>query len=397
MAYLDYISAVLLFIIVGVPTMMISIELLLGQRKQVLLVPKAARQPCVILMPAHNEALVITDTLSKLSEVVSSEDKVIVIADNCSDETVNLCQQFNVKVLERHNTELAGKGYALDYGVQYVKSLSVAPQTLVVLDADCEFEGNGLDVLVHQSQTQDSVVQSLYLMKSPIGASIKTRVAEFAWLVKNKIRPTGLANLGIGCHLQGSGMAFPWRLFNKISFASGSIVEDLELGLKLANIDEQAKFSPSAIVNSYFPESNAGTESQRTRWEHGHLSAISLLPQMMLTALLKGRVSVFLLALDAAIPPTILWLLLVVFATLLSAVMTLLGLTTAFYISLMLLSLLILSLALSWLCNGREIIKLSDVFGILAYILSKFSIYKKFFTARQKEWVRTERDDKYEQ
>ncbi|MCL1065350.1 glycosyltransferase [Shewanella olleyana] len=396
MAYLDYISAALLFIIVGVPTMMISIELLLGQRKKAVLASKTPRQPCVILMPAHNEALVITDTLSKLSEVVSSEDKVIVIADNCSDETVNLCLQFNVKVLERHNTELAGKGYALDYGVQYLKSLSVVPQTLVVLDADCEFEANSLDVLVHQSQTQDSVVQSLYLMKSPIGASIKTRVAEFAWLVKNKIRPNGLANLGIGCHLQGSGMAFPWRLFNKISFASGSIVEDLELGLKLANIDEQAKFGPSAIVNSYFPESNAGTESQRTRWEHGHLSAISLLPKMMLTALLKGRVSVFLLALDAAIPPTILWLMLVLFTTLLSGVMTLLGLTSAFYISCTLLGLLVFSLALSWLCNGREIIKLSDVFGILAYIFSKFSIYKKFFTARQKEWVRTERDDKYE-
>jgi len=32
-----------------------------------------------------------------------------------------------------------------------------------------------------------------------------------------------------------------------------------------------------------------------------------------------------------------------------------------------------------------------DIWGIIKFIVSKFSIYKAFFTARQKEWVRTDR------
>ncbi|MEZ9140493.1 MULTISPECIES: glycosyltransferase family 2 protein [unclassified Shewanella] len=394
---LDNIISFLVLIIIGVPTLMISLELLIGQRFSRNKLESINRQPCSILMPAHNEELVIEQTILALLPQLIEGDRFIVIADNCTDNTVSICQIHSVEVIERHDLHQAGKGFALDYGVQHLNKSVDIPQTLVVLDADCEFEQGSLDKLVNQSQIQNSVIQSLYLMKSPTGASIKTRVAEFAWLVKNKIRPTGLAKMKIGCHLQGSGMAFPWRLFTKVSFASGSIVEDLELGLKLASIDEQAKFYPHAVVNSYFPESSFGTESQRTRWEHGHISAMSILPHMMLTALVKGRVNVFLLALDAAIPPTVLWIFIVVLTNFLTLILLLLGLPTASYISLTLLLVLVGAIAISWLFNGRSIIKLKDIFGILAYVFSKFSIYKKFFTARQKEWVRTERDDKYEQ
>ena len=151
----------------------------------------------------------------------------------------------------------------------------------------------------------------MYLMKAPENADSKIRVAEFAWLITNKIRSIGRTRLGISCHMQGSGMAFPRAIFDKVSLASANIVEDLELGLKLLNLGEKVIYDDSAVIISYFPSSDEGLAIQRRRWEHGRLSAIYSLPKMMFKAILNRRSDVFWLALDASIPPTILWLILV--------------------------------------------------------------------------------------
>ncbi|MGP1719101.1 glycosyltransferase family 2 protein [Shewanella frigidimarina] len=399
MLYIDYIIIPLIFIFICIPSIMISLELILGQRNKIdsfeLNLPKD-RSPCVILMPAHNEELVIQETIEALMTQLISDDRLIVIADNCTDRTVEICNKFSIEVIERHNKDKVGKGYALDYGVGYLEKSKIIPNTIVVLDADCQFATSSLDYLVKQCQIKDSVAQSLYLMKSLDGKNVKSRVSEFAWLVKNKIRPTGLSKMKVGCHLQGSGMAFPWRVFNEISFSSGSIVEDLELGLKLANIDEVVLFVPSSIVTSYFPMSSSGTETQRIRWEHGHLSALTMLPKIMFNALLKHNFKALLLALDASIPPTILWFFIVSLISFFSILLHFFELSFSLLLTLPTLFIMLLLFFVSWLFNGRHILKLNDLFGVVRYILSKFSLYKRFVTDRQVGWVRTDRESKDE-
>jgi cellulose synthase/poly-beta-1,6-N-acetylglucosamine synthase-like glycosyltransferase len=390
MSNIDLLLGGLFIVLLGVPSLLISLELLLGQ-KRLKKIPTndSPKKSCTILMPAHNEELVIENTLLQLKQEVSADDRIVVIADNCTDKTVSICESLNVEVIERQSIDKRGKGFALDFGIQHISKQM--PTTVVILDADSEFEEGGLTRLVSRSQTYNTVVQSMYLMRSSAGAPIKTRVAEFAWLVKNRIRPTGLARLGLGCHLQGSGMAFPAAVFDQVSLASGSIVEDLELGLKLTALGYKIAFEPYAVVNSSFPTSTDGTESQRTRWEHGHLASIAMLPKMVFSALKKRQFNVIGLCLDAAIPPTIMWLILVILASLFSGVLTLLNVNIPFYIALTCLSGILIGLFLSWLYHGLTLIKVSDFWGILKFVGSKFSIYKTFFTARQKEWVRTDR------
>lgn len=397
MFYIDYIVIPFIFIFILIPSIVICTELFLGQSSFRMFIPKDnIRGSCAILMPAHNEELIIENTLKLLMTQLNSEDRIIVIADNCTDKTADICRRLSVEVIERDNKSEIGKGYALDFGIKHLSKSKKIPNTIIVLDADCEFYGESLNNLVLQSQIKDCVIQSLYLMKSPNSAKVKTRVAEFAWLVKNKLRPTGLAKMRLGCHLQGSGMAFPWRLFNKVSFASGSIVEDLELGLKLAAINEAPTFFPYSVVTSYFPISNLGTESQRTRWEHGHLSSLPMLPRIMFNALVRKNFRLFFLALDAFIPPTILWIGIVILANFISVLLYFFELSSSFFLTLPVLIILLFSFTISWFFNGRHILKLKDFFGILDYVLSKFSLYKRFVSARQISWVRTDRDNKDE-
>ncbi len=392
MKTLEFITFFFYILAIGIPSFFLIIELILGQ------LPKSSqikqpekRKPCAILIPAHNEESVIENTLEKIKAEVQVEDRILVVADNCSDQTAEIVRNSSVDVIERQSSEKRGKGYALDYGIQYLLSHQ-APETIVILDADCEFETGSLDTLVGHSQENDWICQAKYLMCSPDEALIETRVSEFTWFIKNAIRPAGLLKLGLGCHLQGSGMAFPAHIFKEVSIASGNIVEDLELGLVLTQKGYVSKFIPSALVYSFFPVSTQGTKTQRTRWEHGHLdSIINLLPKMLFDSMLAMKWKTFWLVLDAMIPPMIIFLLIIIGCTVVSFVLYWLGFGLLFYFSFLTLCLVFINLISIWFFNGRDIIKPQDLVGIMTFLARKTSIYSSFVTARQKAWVRTDR------
>ena len=127
-------------------------------------------------------------------------------------------------------------------------------------------------------------MQALYLMTAPIEAQVNQKVAEFAWRVKNWLRPLGLkASSGLPCQLMGSGMAFPWGLIRGGDLANSWIVEDLKLGLDLTSNGHPPLFCPSALVTSSFASSVGAADNQRQRWEFGHISMIlGSLPRLSL-------------------------------------------------------------------------------------------------------------------
>ena len=63
------------------------------------------RPQVAVLVPAHNEQLVIEQTLRTLLPTLGENDRVIVVADNCDDETAILARQAGTTVVERNDTE----------------------------------------------------------------------------------------------------------------------------------------------------------------------------------------------------------------------------------------------------------------------------------------------------
>ena len=60
------------------------------------------------------------------------------------------------------------------------------------------------------------------------------QISNFAFMIKNLVRQRGLERLAGRVHLTGSGMAFPWSTFAEANLGGANIVEDLALGIKLA-------------------------------------------------------------------------------------------------------------------------------------------------------------------
>ncbi|MBX2809209.1 MAG: glycosyltransferase family 2 protein [Cellvibrionaceae bacterium] len=350
------------------------------------------KRPAAILIPAHNEEDVIAATLSSVMHQLQPEDEVVVIADNCTDNTAEIARSFGVTVLARHSLTHKGKGYALAYGLNYLKTRSV--DCVIMLDADCLLEDAGRDCLLEQVLLTAKPVQSLYLMQHKGGElSVSKKVSEFAWLIKNKLRPLGLKNLGGPCQLMGTGMAFPVPLIYNTELASGCIVEDMKLGLDLALAGQAPKFTLAAGVVSYFPESTEVSEGQKSRWVQGHMQMIvQYAPRLLLKFLKTGDIQRLLMALDLLIPPLMLFLVMSLVVFMFSAVVALLvGGSVSLYLAALAMVFLIAGIYFSWLFEGRNIISGRELLSGVLQLLKKFSVYTQVLTDKRREWNKTSR------
>lgn len=355
--------------------------------------PESERRRLAVLVPAHNEASIIAGTLRSIAQQLEEPDRLIVVADNCSDETAVIAASEGAEVIARTDLNNRGKGYALDFGIRHLES--DPPSIVVVIDADCRITAASIDRLARCCAWTARPVQALYLMRAAKDTGLMARIAEFAWVVKNQIRPMGLYRLGLPCQLMGTGMAFPWACICSARLATGHIVEDLKLGIDLTRAGTAPVFCAEAVVTSEFPVSKEGIRGQRERWEHGHLGVIlSEAPRLLLESLASSNVRLMALALDLSVPPLALLALQVVLVWLASAAFFVvttahlpLDMTSAAAI------LLVLSVLMCWMRYGRPIISLGSLGLAVVYALWKIPLYMKFLVARQSRWVRSKRDE----
>ena len=354
------------------------------------------RPRILVLIPAHNESAVIGHTLTTLKPQLRPGDRVVVIADNCTDRTAEIAREAGCSVLERNDPVGRGKSYALDYAVRSLRE--DMPDVFVVIDADCEVQRGGLEELAYAAFTTGRPVQASYLMELPPKPSPLQPIATLAFLIKNHVRPSGLDRLGLPCFLNGSGMAFPPSIMQKAAWASGKLAEDKWLTVELLLAGHAPLFCPYAKVTSWFPGQSAAGVTQSTRWLHGHLDCMMRQgPRLLWGALRQGRLDLFAILLDLLVPP--LSLLLMLWVTALFTTLVAGWLHTGW-------------LHIGWMplipvAAGGALVALS-LFGVVVrfevtgiaqsfksapdYILSKVPIYAAFLLHREKNWVRTERD-----
>ena len=351
----------------------------------------------ILLMPAHNEASGIAAVLQELLPQLDLHKRLLVVADNCTDDTAAIARAVGgptgfVEVLERHDDSQRGKGYALDHGIRHLEKK--APTVVLIIDADCALQPGSIQTLAARCITTGRPVQALDLMQSPAGGSVKIRLAEFAWLVKNHVRALGYHRLGLPCQLMGTGMAFTWQQISQAKLNTGHIVEDMQLGIDLARNGTPPLFCPDALVTSLFPTAEAGLQAQRTRWEHGHLGIIvTQVPTLLWRSVVGANITLLAMALDLCVPPLALLTLLIVGA--LMASIGLAGFGGSVLPTLIAGSanaMLGVAVVLAWLGFGRNVISLRQLCSVPLYILAKVPLYFYFLVKRQTGWVRSRRD-----
>lgn len=383
----------LIAILLLVPCLVILIQVLFACMPSKLShVSLAEDKTIAVLVPAHNESIGITATLNSIQSQLRPQDRMLVVADNCTDDTAEIAQKCGAEVIRRHDSENRGKGYALDFGLRHLSQNS--PDVVVIIDADCLLEANALNQLAANVLHHGRPVQALYLMYTKEN-NLKSKIAEFAWCVKNLVRPLGYANLGLPCQLMGTGMAFPWATIFSADLATGNIVEDMKLGIDLSIAGAPPVFHSQSKVTSYFPMATDVQSGQKVRWEHGHLAMIlAEFPRLFAHGILKRDIYVLAIAFDLAVPPlALLVMLLFGYAGITGVILLLYDVgQLAFQLTLFSVASLTGAIAIAWWGWGKNIISLTTLLLVPIYIVLKIPHYIKFLFKRQKTWNKTERD-----
>jgi glycosyltransferase involved in cell wall biosynthesis len=350
------------------------------------------RPSIAIIVPAHNEALGLPETIRSIQPQLTLQDRLVIVADNCTDNTAEVARSHGANVLERFNQHERGKGFALDYGMQYLRD--DPPQVVMIIDADCVISEQLIDRIARRCVSLQRPVQADYVMRFPSKGGVKQQVTEFAWLVKNTVRPVGYQWLGFPCQLMGTGMAFLWTDLSKSQLANGHLVEDMKLGLDLAALGKAPYYDASVSVNSYFPTSEQGIATQRLRWEHGHLGLIFKdFPHYFRRAIQQRNVMLLAQSLDLIIPPLAL-LMMTTIALWGISLLVWVGLNVVWFATIMTLALCALGIGIliAWYCFARSIISFSTLLMAPWVLLMKIPVYLKFMVNRQVNWVRSKRD-----
>lgn len=98
----------------------------------------------VALLPAHNEADNIESAISRLKEQTTPPDLIIVVADNCTDETVDISKSMGVEVFETYKNQDKKAG-ALNQALSVVMRDLEADDVILIQDADSSLDLNFIE------------------------------------------------------------------------------------------------------------------------------------------------------------------------------------------------------------------------------------------------------------
>jgi len=162
--------------------------------RRMALPPRETLRPRIaVLVPAHNERLGLVNTLKDIMAQLRFGDRLLVVADNCTDDTAEIAKRAGAEVTQRNDPARIGKGYALDWGLR--RLAAEPPEIIVFIDADCRLGSEAINRLVAACASTKRPAQASNLMKGPDECPIDHRVSVFAFRVKNWVRPWGLRNL----------------------------------------------------------------------------------------------------------------------------------------------------------------------------------------------------------
>jgi cellulose synthase/poly-beta-1,6-N-acetylglucosamine synthase-like glycosyltransferase len=267
--------------------------------------PRSARQLRFdLIVPAHNEAAVIAQTIANLRRIDWPADRyrILIIADNCSDTTAAIARAAGVTVLERADATLRGKGYALLFGFRHSLEERWA-DAIAVVDADAEVSTNLLESFAARIEQGAQAVQVHYGVLNPWG-SWRTRLLTVAMAAYHVVRSRARERAHVSCGIRGNGWCVTRQLLEQISYNAFSLAEDIEYGIELGLAGHRVHYAGEAHASQEMTANAQVARKQRQRWEHGRFQLIRTRTWPLLRAAWQRRSAVCLdLAMDLIVLP----------------------------------------------------------------------------------------------
>jgi cellulose synthase/poly-beta-1,6-N-acetylglucosamine synthase-like glycosyltransferase len=269
-----------------------------GYRRFFPALPAAPTKSFAIIIPAHNEETVIGSTVASLMNLAYPRRlfDVFVIADNCTDRTAEAAVMKGAIALERHNHDLVGKGHALQWAFDRIRSHK-AHDAYIILDADNITSRNLLSKLNNELHAGHEIMQCYLGTKNPNDSWV-TRTIHLTYCFMNRFFQLPRERFGLCVPLGGTGVVLTGKILDTYGWSFTSLTEDLELTARLALDGIRVRWVHDAKVYDEKPVDFHSAFKQRQRWMTGHADVMTRYAGKLLWRGLRDRNKV---ALDAAL------------------------------------------------------------------------------------------------
>ena len=356
--------------------------------------PRSSRQLRFdIIVPAHNEAAVIARTIANLRRLDWPSDRyrIVVVADNCSDDTAAIARAAGASVLERRDLALRGKGYALLFAFERCLAEGWS-NAVAVVDADAEVSANLLEAFASRIEQGASAVQVHYGVMNPWG-SWRTRLLTIAMAAYHVVRSRARERQHVSCGIRGNGWCVTQQLLKETRYGAFSLAEDIEYGIALGLAGYRVHYAGEADASQEMTADPQIARKQRQRWEHGRFQLIRSRTLPLLSAAIRRRSAVCLdLALDLVVLPFT-YVALNVCGLLVAALLATwwnAQFTPWLWLSLGCSAVLVIYVLRGWSLSGTGLRGLIDLIAAPVFVVWKVILMLNRHQAG--EWVRTERN-----
>lgn len=227
-----------------------------------------------ILIPAHNEGVVIRRTIEAMLEQNYPRERfeIVVINDGSDDDTAEIVRDLasrhrNVKLVDVPKGEGGkGKSRALNIGLEHAMG-----DVISVFDADNRPEPNSLRYLVANLVDDPKLgavlgkVRTINARQNLLTRFINIEFISFQWIMQGgRYKIFNLATL------PGTNYVIWRKVLEKAGrFDEEAIAEDAELSIRLYELGYRIKFVPYAVTWEQEPQQLKVFIRQRTRWAQG--------------------------------------------------------------------------------------------------------------------------------
>lgn len=240
-----------------------------------------------VLVPAHNEEKVISETISSLLSQTILPYKIIVIADNCTDDTVNIAKEFKeVEVYETKENKNKKAG-----ALNQVLSRDDLGEFILIMDADTILDETAIEEGLKSfdnSPDLGAVCSKAGVLDRSEGLSIKERVIhsiqyiEYAQFDSHRVETYNKVKT-----LQGMCTLFKKEALDSVllyretylgitggAFLEDSLTEDYELTLSLRSVGWKVTSNLDMGAWTDVPTDHKELYIQRLRWLRGGVDSL---------------------------------------------------------------------------------------------------------------------------
>jgi biofilm PGA synthesis N-glycosyltransferase PgaC len=238
-----------------------------------------------VLIPAHNEESLIANTIVSLREQDRAPERIVVIADNCTDATVEVAKKLGVEVFETVDNQEKKAG-ALNQFLRILLPTLGENDTVMVMDADTVlrqgFIGSAVKHFVDDRGL--SAVGGLFFGEERKGLLAQIQKNEYTRYSREINRRRGRVFV-----LTGTASIFRAKSLRTVAEQRGKLLpgtsgqvydthaltEDNELTLALKSLGALMLSPAECMVETELMPNLGALWRQRLRWERGAMENIA--------------------------------------------------------------------------------------------------------------------------